>query len=215
MRDHGNRTAASQSSAPRQINRRETVRRFDDVIGIRLVPEGPEFACILIPRSGRALRLPPEIVPLDLIRDELEITVILQLLGRIDERLARGEAVGLGVSSTRLAIATTRGIGSLLVGAAMLLNPLCFSLGLRFLRQGRLLILQSLMGIRGKLVLEQHGLRNRSKRSHEVIPWQLLEIVRADSVGLVIRSKERHRFALSIMTNNYLPVLRLIKSRTK
>jgi hypothetical protein len=53
-----------------EVNRRETVLRFDDVIGIRLFPAGSEFACILIPRSGRALRLPPEIVPLDLIRDE-------------------------------------------------------------------------------------------------------------------------------------------------
>jgi hypothetical protein len=194
-------------------NGRKRVLRFEDVNYIRLVPAGSELACILIPRSGRALRLPPEIVPFDIIRDALAISVIFQLLGRMDERLARGETVDLRISRIRLAVTTSRALGALLSGAAMLLNPLCFSLGLHFLRYGKLLIQQSLMGIRGGLVLERHGLRSPSKRNRAVIPWHLLELVQTDSIGLVLRSKERHRFALSALTDNYLPALRLINSR--
>ena len=54
------------------IDSRRTVLRFDDVVSIRLVPTRVDFACILVPRSGRVVRLPSEIAPFSLVREPLE-----------------------------------------------------------------------------------------------------------------------------------------------
>ena len=70
---------------------RRTVLRFEDVVSIRLVPARANIACVLVPRSGRVLRLPPEIAPFALVHEALEVTLIPEMVRRLDERIARGE----------------------------------------------------------------------------------------------------------------------------
>jgi hypothetical protein len=196
-------------------NSRERLLLFEDVVAITLFPSGSELGCELIPRSGRALRLPPEIAPFFRIRNELGMTVIFQLLGRMDERLTRGETVEVRISTVRVTATMLRASGTWLLGATMLLNPLCFSLGRHFLRQGRLLLQQSLMGIRGGVALEDGGLCSPTRATRPVMPWDAVELVRVDSAGLTMRTDDGHWFAISAISNNYLPAMRLIKSRIR
>ena len=72
---------------------RERVLRYEDVTSIRLEPTENDFACVLLRRSGRAWRLPPEVAPFDIARDALEITLIRELVRRLDDRINGGEAV--------------------------------------------------------------------------------------------------------------------------
>ena len=88
------------------------------------------------------------------------MTVVFQLLGRMDERLTRGEPIrGTDFNRSSNRDDVHKPSGTRLLGATMLLNPLRFSLGRHFLRQGRLLLQQSLTGIRGGVSLEDGGLR--------------------------------------------------------
>ena len=196
-------------------NSRERILLFENVVSIRLFPFGSELGCALIPRSGRALRLPAEIAPFYRVRDELNMTVVFQLLGRMDERLTRGEPVEARISTVGIIAMMLRAIGSWLLGATLLLNPLCFSLGRHFLRQGRLLLQQSLTGIRGGVLLEDGGLRSPTWSTRPVIPWEAVQLVRIDSAGLTLRTDDGHWFSISAISNNYLPAMRLIKSRIR
>ncbi len=66
-----------------------------DVASIRLDPTWTGFACILIRTTGKSVRLPPEIAPLAEARDALDVTLIPDLVRRLDERITRGDAVPL------------------------------------------------------------------------------------------------------------------------
>ena len=54
------------------------------------------------------------------------MTVVFQLLGGMGERLTRGESVEVRISTVRIIATMLRAIGTWLLGATMLLNPLDF-----------------------------------------------------------------------------------------
>src|SRR5262249_52462515 len=129
------------------IDSRRTVLRFEDVVSVRLVPTRIDFACVLIPRSGRPWRLPPEIAPFAVVREPLEATLIPEMVRRLDERIAGGEAVTLRISYGRLLMTASRGFGALLISVLLLVNPWRIPLGILVLQHAVTVIRRSWLGI--------------------------------------------------------------------
>src|SRR5271165_4596640 len=71
------------------VGSNQRVLNFADVDSIRVATTRHGFACVLIPRSGRSLRLPPEIAPFEMAREPLDETLIPLLVQRLDSRLTR------------------------------------------------------------------------------------------------------------------------------
>ncbi|WP_406698031.1 hypothetical protein V5E97_04175 [Singulisphaera sp. Ch08] len=194
---------------------RRTVLRFEDVVSTRLVPTRIDFACVLVSRSGQALRLPAEIAPFSLVREPLEVTLIPEMVRRLDERIARGEAVTLRIPSARILVMMCRGFGALLMSVLMLVNPWRIPMGLLVMRHAITVIRQSWLGIRGGLIIDREGLRHFSDAPATPMSWDRLERIRSDPIGLVLRSRERQVFALSSLTDDFWPALRWINARVR
>lgn len=197
------------------IDSRRTVLRFEDVVSIRLVPARIDFACVLVPRSGRVLRLPPEIAPFALVHEPLEVTLIPEMVRRLDERIARGEAVTLRIPSARLLVTMSRGFGALFISVLLLANPWRIPLGILVVRHAITVIRQSWLGIRGGLIIDREGLRRFSDAPATPTSWDRLERIRSDPIGLVLRSREGQVFALSSLTDDFWPALRWINARVR
>jgi hypothetical protein len=208
------------------IDSRRTVLRFEDVVSIRLVPTSQwvssqpasrtaDFTCVLVPRSGRVLRLPPEIAPFVLVREALEVTLIPELVRRLDERIARGEPVALRIPSARLLVTMSRAFGDLLLSVLLLGNPLRIPMGILLARHAIMVIRQSWLGIRGGLVIEHEGLRRFLDAPATPTSWDRLERIRSDPIGLMLRSTEGQVFALSSLTDDFWPALRWINARVR
>ncbi len=67
--------------------RAEQVLLFEDVISVRLVPTPEDFACVLGRRSGGRVQLPLEVAWFTMVRGALEITLIRQMVSRLDDRI--------------------------------------------------------------------------------------------------------------------------------
>jgi hypothetical protein len=197
------------------IDSRRTVLRFEDVVSIRLVPTRINFACVLVPRSGRILRLPPEIAPFGQVREPLEATLIPEIVRRLDERIARGEAVTLRIPTGRLLSTMSRGFGALLMSVLLMVNPWRIPLGILVMRHAIMVIRQSWLGIRGGLVIDRQGLRRFSDASTPHASWDRLERIRSDPIGVVLRSREGQVFALSSLTDDFWPALCWINARVR
>ncbi|MDR3619556.1 MAG: hypothetical protein P4L85_09415 [Paludisphaera borealis] len=198
------------------VGSHRTVLRFEEVASIRLVPAGHDFACVLTPRSGRVLLLPPEIAPFSLVREPLEVTLIPNLVRRLDERIARGETVTLRISSARLVVMMTKAVVSLLVAVVLCLGrPWMLPWGLFVVRNAAVVVHQSWLGLRGGLVIESEGLRPVSDPSATPTPWDRLVLIRSDPVGLELRSTAGQDFALSALTDDFWPAFRWIKARAR
>jgi hypothetical protein len=197
------------------IEGRQRILRFEDVTFIRLDPTEGDFACVLGNRSGRAWRLPPEIAPFAMARDALEITLIRDLVRRLDDRIAGGEAVVLRISSARLLFMASCGVATLLVGVSMLPRPWLIPKAILLLRHASTIFQQVRLGMEGGLVIGREGLRRSSKGHPSLTPWGQLERVRSDPVGLVLRSKSGEVFMLSTLTDDFWPALRWINARLK
>jgi hypothetical protein len=197
------------------IDSRRTVLRFEDVVSIRLVPTRIDFACVLVPRSGRVLRLPPEIAGFALVRESLEVTLIPEMVRQLDERIARGETVTFRVPSGRLFGTMSRGFGALILGGLFMVNPWRIPLGILVMRHAIMVIRQAWLGIRGGLVMDREGLRRFSDASATPASWDRLEWIRSDPIGLVLRSTEGQIFALSALTDDFWPALRWINARLR
>jgi hypothetical protein len=196
------------------LDGRRTVLRFEDVASIRLVPARIDFACVLI-SPGRVVRLPPEVAPFGLVRDPLDATLIPELVGRLDERIARDGAVTIRAPATRLVVSMCRAIGALLLGLLSLANPWWFFMGILVVRHAAVVYRQSLLRLRGGLVIEREGLRHPSDAAAIAAPWDRLERVRSDPIGLVLRSAEGRTFALTPLADDFWPALRWINTRLK
>jgi hypothetical protein len=197
------------------IDSRRTVLRFEDVVSIRLVPTRIDFACVLVPRSGRVLRLPPEVAPFTLVREPLEVTLIPEMVQRLDERIARGEAVTLRILLVRLLVTMFRGFGALLVSVFLLANPWTTLMGILVVRHAIAVIRQSWLGIRGGIIIDREGLRRFSDALATPASWDRLERIRSDPIGLVLRSREGQIFALSSLTDDFWPALGWINARVR
>jgi hypothetical protein len=193
----------------------EQVLRFEDVVSIRLDPTENDFACVLGRRSGRAWRLPPEVAPFAMARDALEITLIRDLLRRLDDRIAGGEAVALEISSARLLFVACQGVAALLVGVSMLPRPWLIPKGILLLRHATTVFQQVKLGMGGGLVIDREGLRRFAKCPVPRTSWGDLKRVRSDPAGLVLQSPSGEIFTLSTLVNDYWPVLRWINARVK
>jgi hypothetical protein len=197
------------------IESRRSVLRFEDVVSIRLVPTRADFACVLVPRSGGVLRLPPEIAPFALVREPFEVTLIPEMVRRLDERIARGEAVALRISSARLLVTMSRAFGALLMSVLLLVRPWTLPMAILVVRHSTMVIRQSWLGIRGGLVVEREGLRRSLDAPATPTSWDRLERIRSDPIGLVLRSTEGQIFALSSLTDDFWPALRWINARVQ
>jgi hypothetical protein len=197
------------------IDSRRTVLYFEDVVSIRLVPTRIDFACVLVPRSGRLLRLPPEIAPFALVREPLEVALIPEMVRRLDESIARGEAVTLRIRSTRSLVMMSRGFGTLLISVFLLGNPWRIPMGILVARHAITVIRQSWLGLRGGLIIDREGLRRFSDAPSTPMSWDRLERTRSDPIGLVLRSREGQVFTLSSLTDDFWPALRWINARVR
>jgi hypothetical protein len=197
------------------IDSRRSALRFDDVVSIRLVPTRIDFACALISRSGRVLRIPAEIAPFTLIRDALDATLIPELVRKMDDRIASGEAVALRISGARLLFAISRAAGALLLGLLMLVNPWTILMGILVVRHATMVIRQSWMGIRGGLVVEREGLLRFADTGTTPVSWGRLTRISSDPIGLVLRSTDGQFFTLSALTDDFLPAVRWINARLR
>jgi hypothetical protein len=195
------------------VDSRRTVLRFEDVLSIRLVPTRIDFACVLVPRSGRVMRLPPEIAPFALVREPLEVTLIPEMVRRLGERIARGEAVTLRIPPARLLVTMSRGFGALLISVCLLVNPWRILVWVLVVRHAITVIRQSWLGIRGGLIIEREGLRRFSDAPATPTAWDHLERIRSDPVGLVLQSSEGQVLALSSLTDDFWPASRWIDAR--
>lgn len=195
------------------VGNRETAVRFDDVATIRLTPSGWDFACILLLRSGDTLMLPPEVAPFSGVRDDLDATLIPELVHRLNERLELGESVSLRMPALALLAPSTRALVSLIVGSCLLLSLWRFLLGIRLLGHAVLVLRHAWLGLRGGFVLERRGLR-RSPES-PLVPWDRLHLIRSDPLGLVLGSDEGKVFAVSLLTPDFWPALRWVNARLK
>ncbi len=192
--------------------KRRTVVPFEDVVSIRLVPTREAHACVLVRRSGRAVRLPTEIAPLGLVHQPLDATLIPELVRRLDDRIARGESVKLEVSVPRILVAIYRACGALPLGMYLLVKPSTSRQGSLVLRHAMAVFRQAWMGLRGGLIIEREGLRRSSDRSSPPTTWDRLSRVHADLLGLVLRSGER-QLTLSPLADDYWPAMRWIDAR--
>jgi hypothetical protein len=197
------------------IASRHQVLRHDDVVSIRLVPTRMDFACVLIPRSGRALGLPPEIAPFMLAREPLESTLIRELVRRLDERISGGESVALHISTRQLIVMINRALAALLVSAAFLANPWRIPMGIIIFRHAILIMWKSWRATRGGVVIERDGLRRFSRSTSAFTPWTALEQTEAGPFGLELRSSDGEEFVLSSLADDFWPALRWLNSRIK
>jgi hypothetical protein len=197
-----------------EVDGRRTVVRFEDVVSIRLAPARLDFTCALV-TSGRVVRLPPEVAPFAKVREPLDLTLIPELVRRLDQRIARGEAVTIRASAARLAVAMCRAFGALVLGVLSLANPWWFLMGILVVRHATVVLRQSWLGLRGGLIIERGGLRHPSDASPIPTPWDRLERVRSDPIGLVLRSTEGQVFALPPLADDFWPALRWINARLK
>jgi hypothetical protein len=76
-------------------------------------------------------------------------------------------------------------------------------------------IRQSWPGIRGGLIIEGEGLRRISDAPATLAPWNRLERLRSDPIGLMLRSGDGQLFALSTLTEDFWPALRWINARVR
>jgi hypothetical protein len=197
------------------IDSRQRVLRFEDVASICLVPAGIDFACVLVPRSGRVLRLPPEIAPSSTVREPLEVTLVPELVRRLDERIARGEAVTFRIPPGRLLVTMSRGVGTLLMGVLLMANLRRIRQALHVQGRALTVIRQSWLGFRGGLVIEREGLRRLSDAPATTSPWSRLERIRSDPSELVLRSTDGQIFAISALMVDFWPALRWLNARLK
>lgn len=219
LRDYRRRAALEvvieRDRATVRIDARQTTIRFDEVASIRFVPTRGEFACFLVPRAGKAVRLPPEVAPFALAGDALEATLIPVLVRRLDERIARGEAVTLAVSPARLVLRLAQASAILLVGTLAMINLYAIFQGIRLVRHGVLICRQLVPGCRGGLVIGRDGLRHPADPAAATTPWDQLELIWSDPRGLMLRSTEGKVFALSSLADDFWPALRWIKAKVR
>ncbi len=197
------------------VNSNQRALNFADVDSIRIASTRYGFACVLIPRFGRSLRLPPEIAPFALSFAPLDETLIPLLVQRLDARINRGEVVELRMPAGRVLVMTFRAPGILVLGCLMLINPWMFLVGLRVVGHATTLIHQLWLGFRGGFLMNRQGLRGLKPATAEFTPWDHLERDQHDTVGLVVRSTEGKSFILSSLTDNSWPATRWINSRLK
>lgn len=195
------------------VESRETLVRFEDVAWIRLSPTGSDFACVLGLRTGDVVHLPPEVAPFSLVSQDLETTLIPEMVRRLDETLARGEAVSMHVPRPQLLAPTLRALGTMLVSPWLLLSPWRFPLGIRLLAHAALVLRHAWLGLRGGFELHRDGLRRTADSA--VVPWNRLVRIRSDPLGLVLGSNDGQVFALSLLAVNFWPVLRWLNARLK
>ncbi len=160
--------------------------------------------------------MPPEIAPFSLVREPLEETLIPSLVRRLDERIARGETATLRTSTVRSLITMSRAVGGLLMSLVLLVGrPWLILWGLVVVRNATDGVHRAWLGFRGGLVIEREGLRLVSDASAPLTPWDHLELIRSDPVGLILRSAEGRTFALSALTDDFWPAFRWIKARVR
>ena len=197
------------------IDSRRSVLRFEDVVSIRLVPTRIDFACALLSRSGRVRRIPPEIAPFALVGDALDATLIPELVRKMDDRIASGEALSLRISNARFLFTISRAAGALLLGVLMLVNPWTILMGILVVRHATLVIRQSWVGTRGGLVVEREGLLRFVDTGTTPVSWDRLTRISSDPIGLVLRSTDGQFFTLSALTDDFLPALRWINTKLR
>ena len=196
------------------VGRSQRVLNYADTGSIRVTPTTLDFACVLIPRSGKRLRLPPEIAPFSVVHEPLEQTLIPQLVQRLDERIAAGEAVELRISAGRLFVLTCQALLTLALGVLMVFSLLKIRLGSLILQNAAIVVQQLGLAYRGGFVVERRGLRRLAGWTGESTPWVSLEPVRNDWVGLVLRSRVDGRtFRLSSLTDDFWPASRWLNAR--
>jgi hypothetical protein len=195
------------------VNSNQRALNFADVDSMRIASTRYGFACVLIPRSGRSLRLPPEIAPFALSHAPLDETLLPLLVQRLDGQINRGEEVELRMPAGRVLVMTFRALGILVLGCPMLFNPWAFLLGLRVVGHATTVIHQLWLGFRGGFVMNRQGLRGLTESNAELTPWNRLQQVQRAPVGLVLRSTEGKSFILSSLTDNSWPATRWIESR--
>ena len=197
------------------IDSSQRALNFADVVSIRIIPTRLDYACVLIPRIGRSLRLPPEIAPFSVVRDALDQTLIPEIVERWDKRMTAGDAVELQISPRRLFLMMSRAVGALLLGGLMLLNPWMIPMGVLVVRHSATVIQQLRLGFHGGFVVDRRGLRHHAESTEEFAAWNCLERIRSDSIGLVLRSTDGRIFALSSLTVDFWPALRWLNGRLK
>jgi hypothetical protein len=197
-----------------RVDSRLNVVRFDDVASIRLAPAKTGYACVLATHAGQIVRLPPEIASFAHVEQALELTLIRQLVARLNERIAAGEAEVYRIPTRRLALLMARGLGSLVLGV-------CFLAGLKpglatlMINCGVLVLRQSWAGRRGGLILDRVGVRGLGATDSAHTPWASLDQVENDAVGLLLRSKDGKVLHLSWLTDDFWPASRWIASRVQ
>ncbi len=195
------------------VDARRSLVPFEEVASIRLVPTRDDYACILVTRAGRAVKIPPEVAPLHRIHEPLDATLIPEMMRGLDERIARGEAVTLGIPATRLVITMFRAILILPLATLMLIRFSTHRMGVQMVRHSWILVRQAWMGFRGGLIIERAGPRPASDPSVLPIPWDQLDLIQTGPIGLVLRSKEGRVLSLSSLADDFWPALRWIKAR--
>ena len=196
-----------------QLGSRGDELPFPEVKSIRLVPAGLDLACVLVRQRGRSLRLSPEVAPFSLVRDALDETLIPELVLRLDRRLAAGERVTIRDGLLRSTLVIAGGLLRALTSVIMMVNPLGIPLAIVRFQYGILMMRQGWLGTRGGFVLDNRGLHPRSDGDSEPIPWDQLERIQADAVGLVLGSAGGRTFGVSALAEDHWPVLRWINAR--
>jgi hypothetical protein len=169
---------------------------FSDVTRVRVVPGRLAMTCVLEGSFGKPLPLPADLAPFSLVREALEAALIPRLSRELDERLRNGESVAIRESRPGAILRIVRGLGVVLLSVTLKGKSAVLSHGLLLVRHGWL-------GRRGGFVVRWQGLCPRSGDERDLVPWDELERLRHDQVGLVFRSRGGQIFAASPYAADY------------
>lgn len=164
---------------------------FAEVSAVRLDPAGMDLACTLVTKSGRKLRLPPDVAPCSVARGALEATVIRTLARRVGERIDAGESAEVVEDGKRSTFIIGRGLMMVAVGVLLVLSLRHARRGVGLARFGVLIVSLGRIGLRGGIALRSDGVRRLGAASPEWIGWEALEFVQADPfLGIGFRLKD-------------------------
>ena len=169
---------------------------FSDVAIVRVVPGPRAMACVLEGRFGKPLRLPADLAPFSVLKGPLDAALIPRLSRKLDERLRNGESVAVSESRSGAILRIFRGLGVILLSVILKGKSAVLSHGVLLVRQGWL-------GRHGGFVVRRQGLCPGSGDQRDLVPWDELERLRHDQVGLVFRSRGGEIFAASPYAEDY------------
>lgn len=198
-----------------QVGRARRALAFDDVETVRLDPAGLDMACTLIPRTGRALRLPPDIAPYSIVSRPLSNSLIAVLARRLGNRFDAGESVTVRERLPRALRHLARGVAGVVAGCLLILTLLHAIRGIAVVRNGVWLVRQGLVGVTGGVLVDSHGLRHLREEAGARITWDRLTLVHVDELGFLVRSDEGRTFVASPFAEGYLAASAWIAPRIR